>query len=92
MQSALRVAAIVLAFVARLEPALVGRIGPPEQRDLPAHWLRQGNMKAKGISSVLGTSQSILLRRGRMSVSRLLDLSSISWPGQWRCLIQIAEL
>jgi hypothetical protein len=48
-------------------------------------------MKAKGISSVLGTSQSILLRRGRTSVSRLLDLSSVSWPGQWRCLSQIAE-
>jgi hypothetical protein len=26
-----------------------------------------------------------------MSVSRLLDLSSISWPCQWRCLAQIAE-
>jgi hypothetical protein len=54
--------------VAPPELAVVGRIGPPERRDLPAHWLRQGKMKAKAISSVLGTSQSILLRRGRTSV------------------------
>src|SRR5437879_11414339 len=62
MRSARRVAAAVPASVARPEPVVVRWIGPPDRRTLPARWLTQGNKKEKATNSVLGISQSILLR------------------------------
>jgi hypothetical protein len=52
MQWARRVAAAVLASVARIELVVAPPVGQPG-RTLPAQWLIQGNMKEKATNSVL---------------------------------------
>src|SRR5580704_17238027 len=99
MRSARRVAATVPASAAQPEPVTAAgpegpagrRTGLPERRTPPAQRPTQDNKKARVTNFVLEASQLSLLATGPHHPPGSARCA-VSWPRQWHCLKQNAEM